>query len=90
MRWFSIIAIFFLFWFLAIFVVLPFSARTAEEVGEKPLPGHTESAPHAFRAWPVVWKTTLIAVILTAIFWGIERAGYIDIVIPGDAVNRIP
>ena len=66
MRWFSIIAIFFLFWFLALFVVLPFSARTAEEAGEKPLPGHVESAPHQFRPWLVVWRTTVIAVILTA------------------------
>ena len=55
MRWFSIIAIFFLFWFLSLFVVLPFSARTAEEAGEKSLPGHVESAPHNFRPWLVVW-----------------------------------
>lgn len=89
MRWFSIIAIFFLFWFLSIFVVLPFSARTAEEAGEKPLPGHAESAPHDFRGWPVVWKTTVIAVILTAIFYAMARAGWMDINIPGDAINRI-
>ena len=45
MRWFSIAAIFFLFWFLALFAVLPFSAGTAEEAGEKPVVGHAESAP---------------------------------------------
>jgi len=90
MRWFSIIAIFFLFWFLSLFVVLPFSARTAEEAGEMPLPGHVESAPHNFRPWLVVWRTTAIAVVLTAGFYGIYRTGWIDINIPGDAVNRIP
>ena len=90
MRWFSIIAIFFLFWFLSLFVVLPFSARTAEEAGEKALPGHVESAPHDFRPWLVVWRTTVIAVVLTGAFYGIYRTGYIDINIPGDAVNRIP
>ncbi len=73
MRWFSIIAIFFLFWFLALFVVLPFSARTAEEAGEKPLPGHVESAPHQFRPWLVVWRTTVIAVVLTAGLLGDRR-----------------
>ncbi len=90
MRWFSIIAIYFLFWFLSLFVVLPFSARTAEEAGEKALPGHTESAPHAFRPWLVVWRTTLVATILMVAFYAVYRSGYININIPGDAVNRIP
>ena len=90
MRWFSIIAIFFLFWFLALFVVLPFSARTVEEAGEKPVPGHVESAPHDFRPWLVVWRTTVIAVVLTAGFYALSRTGWIDIAIPGDAVNRLP
>jgi predicted secreted protein len=90
MRWFSIIAIYFLFWFLALFGVLPFSARTTEEAGETPLPGHVESAPHQFRPWLVVWRTTVVATILMVAFYAIYRTGYIDINIPGDAVNRIP
>lgn len=90
MRWFSIAAIFFLFWFLTLFAVLPFSAGTAEEAGEKPVVGHAESAPHIFRPWPIVLRTTIAAMILTAAFYGIYRTGWIDIDIPQAAASRIP
>ncbi len=90
MRWFSIIAIYFLFWFLALFGVLPFSARTTEEAGETPLPGHVESAPHAFRPWLVVWRTTIVSLALFGVFYAVYRMGYLDIDIPGNAVSRIP
>jgi predicted secreted protein len=90
MRWFSILAIFFLFWFLSLFLVLPFSANTAEEAGEKPQPGHVESAPHIFRPWQIVIRTTIAAVILTASFYAIYRTGVIDVDIPNSAVSRIP
>jgi predicted secreted protein len=90
MRWFSILAIFFLFWFLALFAVLPFSAGTAEEAGERPEIGHAESAPHVFRPWPIVIRTTIAALILTACFYGIYRSGLIDIDVPTNAVSRIP
>lgn len=90
MRWFSIIAIFFLFWFIVLFVVLPFSANPAEEVGEKAEIGHAESAPHVFKPWPIVIRTTIIAAILTGAFYGIYRSGWINIDIPDSAVSRIP
>ena len=90
MRWFSILAIFFLAWFMSLFVVLPFSANTPEEAGEKAEIGHAESAPHIFRPWPIVIRTTIAAVILTASFYGIYRSGLIDVDIPNDAVSRIP
>ena len=90
MRWFSILAIFFLFWFLSLFVVLPFSAGTAEEAGERPETGHAESAPHVFRPWPIVIRTTIAATILTAGFYGIYRTGLIDVDVPRNAVSRIP
>jgi len=90
MRWFSILAIFFLFWFLALFAVLPFSANPPEEVGEKPEIGHAESAPHVFRPWPIVIRTTIAALILTASFYGIYRSRLIDIDVPTNAVSRIP
>lgn len=90
MRWFSLIAIFFLFWFMALFAVLPFSANTAEEAGETPLPGHAESAPHIFRPWQIVMRTTIAALILTGAFYGIYRSGLINVDIPDSAVNRLP
>ena len=90
MRWFSIIAVFFLVWFIVLFAVLPFSARTAEEVGEKPALGHAESAPHVFRPWQVILRTSIISAIVTAAFYGVYRTGVLDINIPDSAVSRIP
>ena len=90
MRWFSILAIYFLFWFLSLFVVLPFSASPPEEVGEKAEPGHAESAPHVFRPWLIVIRTTIVATILMVVFYGIYRTGVLNIDIPDSAVSRIP
>jgi predicted secreted protein len=90
MRWFSILAIYFLFWFMSLFVVLPFSASPPEEVGEKADVGHAESAPHVFRPWPIVIRTTIVATILMVVFYGIYRSGLLNIDIPKDAVSRMP
>ncbi len=90
MRWTSLLAIYFLFWAFSVFLVLPFSARTAEEAGEKPEPGHAESAPHVFRPWQVILRTSIISAIVTAAFYGVYRTGALDIDIPNSAVSRIP
>jgi predicted secreted protein len=90
MRWFSLLAIFFLFWFISLFVVLPFSANPPEDVGEKAEIGHAESAPHVFRPWQIVIRTTIAAVVLTAAFYGIYRTGVLNVDIPDGAVSRIP
>lgn len=90
MRWFSVLAIFFLFWFLSLFAVLPFGIRTAEEAGGDRVPGQADSAPHVFRPWPIVWRTTLCAVVLTAGFYAVYRAGWIDVRLPANAVDRLP
>ena len=48
MSWGAIIAIYFLFWVSAAFLMLPFGVRTDEEVGNAKVPGQADSAPHAF------------------------------------------
>jgi predicted secreted protein len=82
MRLFSLGAIFFLFWFISLFAVLPFGMRTSEEAGSKPEPGHAESAPHVFRPWPIVLRTTIAAAILTVLFYAAYRQGWLDVPIP--------
>ena len=79
MRWFSIFAIYFLFWFMALFAVLPFSANPPEEVGARAEPGHAESAPHVFRPWPIVVRTTIVSAIMFAIFYSCYRMGWLDV-----------
>ncbi len=44
----SIIAIYFLFWVAAAFLMLPFGVRTDEEVGATLVAGQADSAPHSF------------------------------------------
>jgi len=69
MRWTTILAIYFLFWFLSLFLVLPFGVRTSEELGKETLPGQTESAPHEFRPWRVIWRTSLVAAGFLLLFY---------------------
>lgn len=82
MRWFSLVAIYFLFWFIALFAVLPFGMRTSEEAGAKAMPGHAESAPHIFRPWPIVLRTSIVAAVLLGIFYACYAQGWMNVTIP--------
>jgi predicted secreted protein len=73
MKFQSILAIYILFWTLALFVVLPLGVRTPEEEGVDCPPGHSPSAPHRFS----FGKTVLRATIVSAIAFGLFYANYI-------------
>jgi len=68
MRWTSILAIYVLFCTMSLFLVLPFGVRTAEEVGERPQPGHAESAPHSFSFGRTALRAALLGAFLTALY----------------------
>ena len=68
----SIIAIYFLFFALSAFILLPFGVRTTEELGEKKVAGQAESAPHRFD----VKRHFLRAAVLGAILFGIYYANW--------------
>ena len=68
MRWTSILAIYILFWTLALFLVLPFGVRTPEEEGEKAGPGHAESAPHRFNFGKAALRATILSALLTTLY----------------------
>jgi predicted secreted protein len=69
MNWYSVAAIYFLFWFLALFLVLPFSARTSVEAGEPLVPGQADSAPREFPAGKIAIRTTLVSAAMFALFF---------------------
>ena len=69
----SILAIYTLFWVLSLFLVLPFGVRTHEEAGVEQLPGHADSAPHAFS----FGKAALRATILSGLLFGLFYLNYI-------------
>ncbi|NUT00049.1 MAG: DUF1467 family protein [Sphingomonas sp.] len=69
MKWTSISAIFFLFFAISAFVLLPFGVKTHEEVGAELIPGQAESAPHRFDLKRHMLKAALLAVVLFALYY---------------------
>lgn len=69
MRPTTIVAIYFLFWMLSLFFVLPFGVRTSEEAGQERVPGQADSAPAQFRPWTIVRRTTILSGMLFALFY---------------------
>ncbi len=74
----SLLAIYFLFFFLSLFLVLPFGVRTADEAGVEKVRGQVESAPHHFRFWWTAFKTGLLALVLTGLFYLNYQQGWIS------------
>lgn len=67
----SWIAIYFITWWICLFMVLPFGARSQRDAGEVAR-GTEPGAPALFRAWPKILATSLLAGALTAlIVWGV-------------------
>ncbi|ASJ91395.1 DUF1467 family protein [Porphyrobacter sp. CACIAM 03H1] len=64
----SVAAIYFLFWVMSAFIMLPFGVRTAEEAGVEKVPGQADSAPVNFRPGRLALRATVIAAVLTALF----------------------
>ena len=73
----SIIAIYFLFFALSAFVLLPFGVRTDEEIGNPKLPGHAESAPHRFDLKRHLLKAALLAAVLFGVYYANWTYGWI-------------
>jgi len=64
----SIIAIYALMWVMTAFIMLPFGIKTHDEAGIPKVPGQADSAPANFKPGRVVFRATIIAAILTALF----------------------
>lgn len=64
----SIAAIYFLFFVMSAFIMLPFGVKTADEAGVEKVPGQAESAPVNFRPGRVAARAAVIAAVLTALF----------------------
>jgi predicted secreted protein len=81
MNWISMIALFFVTWWLVLFAVLPFGLKTQDEDLDVTL-GTVSSAPrgpHMLRA--VLWTTLITAIVLGA-FYGLTKGlglGFDDI-----------
>ncbi len=77
MKWTSALAIFCLFWVMSAFFVLPFGVRTSDEMGVEKVPGQAESAPANFQPKKVIVRTTIVAIILFALYYANYTQGWI-------------
>ncbi len=75
----SIAAIYFLFFVMSAFVMLPFGVRTADEAGVEKVPGQAESAPVDFRPGKVAARASVIAALVTALFVANYNYGWITV-----------
>ena len=67
-------AIFFIIWWVVLFTVLPFSARSQADEGDITL-GTTPSAPANFRFGPIFWRTTAISSAVFAVYFLLTVVG---------------
>ncbi|MDT9597493.1 DUF1467 family protein [Sphingosinicella rhizophila] len=79
MKFQSILAIYVLFWTISLFLVLPFGVRTNQEVGMENVPGHAESAPHAFSFGRAALRATIVSAILFGLFYANYVHGWVGI-----------
>jgi predicted secreted protein len=79
MKWTSILAIYFLFWVMSAFLLLPFGVRTHEELGLEKSPGQADSAPANFRPGRLMIRATIIAAALTALYVLNYTQGWIEV-----------
>lgn len=83
MRWTSALAIYFLFWNLSLFLVLPFGVRTSDELGEAKVAGQADSAPHRFE-----WKATAVrTTAVSAVLFGLYYLNYVNRWVGADALD---
>jgi predicted secreted protein len=75
----SIAAIYFLFFVMAAFMMLPFGVKTAEEAGVELVPGQADSAPVDFRPGRVAMRAAVIAALMTAAFVANYEYGWITV-----------
>jgi len=72
----SIIAIYLLFWWGCLFLVLPFRLRSSAEP-EALIPGQAESAPPRFSVWRTVLWTTILSAVVFLLFYANYTNGWI-------------
>ena len=65
----AIIAIYFLFWVSAAFLMLPFGVRTDEEMGTEKVAGQADSAPHRFDFARHMCRAALLAAAMFALYY---------------------
>lgn len=71
--WVTILAVYFVVWWMVLFAVLPFGVKNQVDTGEI-VPGTEPGAPvHPF-LWKRIIATTLVSAVVTALLlWGLSQ-----------------
>ena len=70
----SLLAVYFVIWWLCFILVLPIGSRSQAEAGGDIVRGSDPGAPAVLRMWPKLLATTLLAAAMTALlFWGLSN-----------------
>ena len=77
-------AIYFVIWWIALFLTLPFGVRSQHEDGEA-IPGSEPGAPIASQMGRKLIWTTVIATVIFAAAWWAYAAGYLNV----DRLSRL-
>jgi predicted secreted protein len=72
----TLVALYFLLWWVVLFAVLPWGVRSQVESG-KVVEGTDPGAPVGHRIWRTLIWTTSIATVVFAMLWAIYAAGLI-------------
>jgi predicted secreted protein len=76
MTWVSAIALYFVVWWTVLFAMLPLGLKTQDEDNDVTL-GTVPSAPRGPHMLKVVVRTTLVSLVVCAIFYGLTKGlGY--------------
>lgn len=79
MHWIVLGGAFFIFWFLALQIVLPMGNRTAHEAGESLVAGADPSAPVKPQIGRKLAAATVAAVVLWVVFYGLVLLKVVDV-----------
>jgi len=80
----TVIAIYFIIWWVVLFAVLPWGVRSQHESGEV-APGTDPGAPAVHRVWRKLLWTTVIAGVIYGVLAALYQAG----LIPFESLKRI-
>ena len=79
MSWGAIVAIYFLFWISAAFLMLPFGVRTDDEAGTAKVPGQADSAPHRFDLKRHLARAAVVGAAMFALYYANWQFGWVTV-----------
>ncbi len=79
MHWIVLGGAFFVFWFLALQILLPIGNRTAHEAGESLVAGTDPSAPVKPQLGLKLMLATIAAIVMWGIFYALVLAKVVDV-----------